>query len=116
MKNYAECHIGELSGGQQQRVFIARLLAQDAQYLFLDEPFVGVDILSETITIDLLKSLRDEGKTIFIIHHDLTKVKNYFDELIILNKNLIATGPVEIVFKPDILENTYGGPLAIFES
>ncbi len=116
MRCYADSHIGELSGGQQQRVFIARLLAQDAQYLFLDEPFVGVDILSEEIIINLLKKLRDERKTVFIIHHDLTKVEEYFDELIILNQKLVAAGPVETVFKPDILEKAYGGPLAIFES
>ena len=115
MRAYADSHIGELSGGQQQRVFIARLLAQDAKYLFLDEPFIGIDILSEKIIVDLLKDLRDEGKTIFIIHHDLTKVEDYFDELIILDRGLIATGPIDVVFKPEILEKAYGGPLAIFE-
>lgn len=116
MRGYADSHIGELSGGQQQRIFIARLLAQDAEYLFLDEPFVGVDILSENIIIALLKDLRDEGKTIFIIHHDLTKVEDYFDELIILDRNLIAVGPVDTVFTPNIVEKAYGGPVAIFDN
>lgn len=115
MKNYAGSHIGELSGGQKQRIFIARLLAQEAKYIFLDEPFVGVDILSEKIIIDLLKTLRDEGKTILIIHHDLMKVQDYFDELIVLDQKLVAAGSVNKIFKADLLEKAYGGPIALFK-
>ena len=113
MEDYAERQIGELSGGQQQRVFLARSLAQKAQYFFLDEPFVGIDVSSEEIIIDILRDLRDEGKTVFVIHHDLTKVEEYFDDLILLNKELIASGPVRSVFKADLMEKAYKEHLAI---
>src|SRR5690625_5928057 len=86
METYANQQIGQLSGGQQQRVFLARALAQKADYFFLDEPFVGVDMRSEREIVRILKEIRDEGKTIFIVHHGLTKVEEYFDELLLLNK------------------------------
>lgn len=93
MLDYKNRQIAELSGGQQQRVFVARALAQQAEIFFLDEPFVGIDAKSEQMIIDILKHLRDEGKTIFIVHHDLSKVTHYFDEIILMNKELIASGP-----------------------
>lgn len=107
MSTFSNQQIGELSGGQQQRVFIARALAQKAQYFFLDEPFVGIDVSSEETIIQLLKKLRDEGKTIFVIHHDLSKAEKYFNEVILLNKKLIKSGPVEEVIKPDVMAIAY---------
>lgn len=102
--------IGELSGGQQQRVFLARALAQKAQYFFLDEPFVGIDVTSEEVIINLLRSLRDEGKVVVVVHHDLSKVKDYFDHLILINKNLIGFGPVENVYLPELMQQAYQRP------
>lgn len=110
MEAFQNNQIGELSGGQQQRVFIARALAQNADYFFLDEPFVGVDAASEAVIIDILKELRDEGKTVFVVHHDLSKVESYFDEIILLNKLLVAYGPVPHVFKPEWLQQAYKIP------
>jgi len=110
MKDFAKHQIGELSGGQQQRVFLARALAQRAEYFFLDEPFVGIDVTSEKIIIDILKSLRDEGKTIFVVHHDLSKVKAYFDSLLLMNKELIGAGNVEEIFQPTYMEKAYNMP------
>lgn len=107
MQDYAKSQIGELSGGQQQRVFLARALAQNADYLFLDEPFVGIDVSSEEIIINILRSLRDEGKTIFVVHHDLAKVRDYFNEIIIINKKLYGAGPVKDVFKEEVMEKAY---------
>jgi manganese transport system ATP-binding protein len=107
MQNYSKTQIGELSGGQQQRVFIARALAQKASFFFLDEPFVGIDVASEKMIIDILQVLRDEGKTIFVVHHDLTKVKEYFDELILMNKELIESGPVQQVIRPELMTRAY---------
>lgn len=107
METYANRQIRELSGGQQQRVFLARALAQRANYFFLDEPFVGVDVSSEKTIIDILKGLRDKGKTIFIVHHDLSKVEQYFDDLILLNKELIKAGAVENVVKPELMNKAY---------
>lgn len=107
MQEFSERQIGELSGGQQQRVFLARALAQGAEYFFLDEPFVGIDVSSEGMIIKILKQLRDEGKTVFVVHHDLTTVEEYFDELILINKELIESGPVQTVFQPELMTRAY---------
>lgn len=105
--------IGELSGGQQQRVFIARALAQEADLFFLDEPFVGVDMLTEEKIIELLKRLREEGKTTLVVHHDLSTVEEYFDHVILLNQRLVAFGKTEEVFTPENVNRTYGAQLNI---
>ena len=107
MEEFAKRQIGELSGGQQQRVFLARALAQKADYFFLDEPFVGIDISSEEVIIDILRQLKKTGKIVFVVHHDLSKVKSYFDELILINKELIDAGPVNKVFQRDNMTKAY---------
>src|SRR5699024_721787 len=89
----------------------ARALAQRADLFFLDEPFVGIDVASEEVIIRILKQLRNEGKTVFVVHHDLTKVQDYFDELILINKELIQSGPVQTVFQPEFITKTYQQPL-----
>lgn len=116
MAHFAHKQIGELSGGQQQRVFLARALAQKAQYLFLDEPFVGIDVTSESFIISLLKELRDEGKSIFVVHHDLSKVKSYFDDLIIINGTLISAGPVEVNMNPEVLRQAFHAEYSLLEA
>ncbi|HEL0026840.1 TPA: metal ABC transporter ATP-binding protein [Streptococcus equi subsp. zooepidemicus] len=103
--------IKSLSGGQFQRMLVARCLIQESDYIFLDEPFVGIDSVSEKIIIDLLKDLKKAGKTILIVHHDLSKVEHYFDELVVLNKELIAYGPVDEVFTVETLSKAYGDHL-----
>ena len=108
LEDYAQRQIGELSGGQLQRVFIARVLAQGAEVIFLDEPFVGIDMSSEKVIMDILKSLKNQGKMIIIVHHDLHKVSHYFDELIALKNRLIAAGPVEQTFTAETLQEAYG--------
>ncbi len=107
MEDFSNNQIGELSGGQQQRVFLARALAQEADYFFLDEPFVGIDVASERVIIDILKNLRDEGKTIFVVHHDLSKVEAYFDDIILINKELYGAGPVKHVYQPETMNKCY---------
>lgn len=107
MQDFSERQIAELSGGQQQRVFLARALAQQADYFFLDEPFVGIDVASEKTIISILKQLRDKGKTVFVVHHDLSTVEDYFDELVLMNKELIKCGPVKQVIRPDIMTKAY---------
>ena len=115
MEDYADSQIGELSGGQQQRVFVARALAQKAECYFFDEPFMGIDVNSESIIINILRELRNEGKTIFVVHHDLTKVEGFFDDIILINKELIGVGPVHAVFVPKLIEAAYETPLSILE-
>lgn len=116
MKKFAHRQIGELSGGQQQRVFLARSLAQKAECFFLDEPFVGIDVASEDVIIRTLKELRDQGKTVFVVHHDLMKVEDYFDDLIVVNKDLIGAGPVEHIFKPGLMQRAFQDPLAMIKN
>lgn len=107
LSTFSNRQIAELSGGQQQRVFLARALAQKTDFLFLDEPFVGVDVASEEMIINILKKLRDEGKTIMVVNHDLTKVEAYFDQLILLNNILVAAGSVQSVIKPENMSKAY---------
>lgn len=112
MQDYSQRQIGELSGGQQQRVFLARALAQKADLFFLDEPFVGVDATSENMIIRILKELQSEGKTILVVHHDLSKADQYFDELILLNKRLVAKGNSSDVLAAKVIQEAYGNPLS----
>ncbi len=107
--------IGELSGGQQQRVFLARAICQDAEIFFLDEPFVGVDMITEETIIHLLQELRSAGKTILVIHHDLSTVPKYFDQVILLNQRLIAYGSVEDTFTEENVKRTYQAQLPILQ-
>lgn len=116
MESYANHQIGELSGGQQQRVFLARALAQQAEYFFLDEPFVGIDVTSEALIISLLKELRDEGKTAFVVHHDLTKVKSYFDDLIIVNREIVGAGTVDNVMQPETMKRAFKSQYSLWDS
>jgi ABC-type Mn2+/Zn2+ transport system ATPase subunit len=115
MSEYRGRQIGELSGGQQQRVFIARALAQQADLFFLDEPFVGIDVTSEDIIINILRNLRHNGKTVFVVHHDLSKVEDYFDQIMIINKELVSFGDVYDVFHPENLSKAYQGKIKLFK-
>lgn len=105
--------ISQLSGGQQQRVFLARALAQEADLYFMDEPFAGVDAATESAIMDLLHTLRDAGKTVVVVHHDLQTVLDYFDWMLLLNIRLVASGPTAEVFTTELLQETYGGQLTI---
>jgi manganese/zinc/iron transport system ATP- binding protein len=107
--------IGQLSGGQQQRVFLARALAQQADLYFMDEPMAGVDAATEHAIFQVLSELRDQGKTVVVVHHDLRSVPEKFDQLLLVNQRLIAYGPTSEVFTADLLRKTYGGRLAILE-
>ena len=105
--------IGELSGGQQQRVFLARALCQQAEIFLLDEPFVGIDITTENKIIQILKKLADQGKTLLVVHHDLSTVDEYFDKVVLLNQRLIAHGDTATTFGPENIKKAYGGQLPI---
>lgn len=115
MADFAERQISQLSGGQQQRIFLARALAQDASLYFMDEPFVGVDAATEKAIITLLGELKKQGKTVLVVHHDLSTVQEYFDWVILLNVGIIDIGPTSEVFTKDKLQQTYGGKLAIWD-
>ena len=107
MIEYIDRQISQLSGGQQQRVFIARALVQDAEIYLLDEPFQGIDKKTEGSIVKILKGLREEGKTVIVVHHDLQTVPEYFDEVVLINRKVIASGKVNEVFTKENIDETY---------
>lgn len=108
MEKYQDRQIGELSGGQKKRVFLARALAQKSPIILLDEPFTGVDFNTEKNIISLLKELRDDGKLIMVSTHNLGSVPDYCDEVMLINRILVAKGPVSTTYTKDNLEKTFG--------
>ena len=111
--NLAHRQISQLSGGQQQRTFLARALVQDADLYLMDEPFAAVDAATEAAIVILLQELREKGKTCIVVHHDLQTVREYFDEVILLNMRVVAHGPTESTFTQENLQKTYGGKLTL---
>ncbi len=107
MLEYVDRQISQLSGGQQQRVFIARALVQDAEIYLLDEPFQGIDKKTEGSIVKILKGLKEEGKTVIVVHHDLQTVPEYFDEVVLINRKVIASGKVNEVFTKENIDETY---------
>lgn len=108
MEEFCNRQISELSGGQRQRVFLARAIASDADIYFMDEPLQGVDIKTENIIINTMKEFKKAGKTIIAVHHDLNTIKEYFDHIVIVNKELIASGSVEEEFTEENIRKAYG--------
>lgn len=113
MTPYANRQISNLSGGQQQRVFLARALAQESDLYLMDEPFVGVDATTEMAIIEILRELQAQGKTLMVVHHDLTTAPDYFDRILLLNMRVVAYGKTEDVFTFENLQTAYGGRLSI---
>lgn len=108
LTEFSHRQIGELSGGQKQRAFLARALIQEADLYLFDEPFVGIDAATENVMIQLLKKLIEQGKTVFIVHHDLNAVEKLFSWVILLNLRLVSCGKTETAFNADYLSCAYG--------
>jgi manganese/zinc/iron transport system ATP- binding protein len=115
LQKVAEIQIGQLSGGQQQRAFLARALVQNAEVCFFDEPFTGIDVMSEQILMEVLQELRRAGKTILIVHHDLITAKKYFSWGLLLNTALISTGSISEVLSAKNVQMAYGGTIKNIE-
>lgn len=115
IESFASRQISQLSGGQQQRAFIARALIQGAEFYFMDEPFTGIDLTSRQVIIELLHQLRDQGKTIFVVHHELDHIRSYFDWVILMNIRLVASGPTETAFTGQALHEAYGRSHVLFD-
>lgn len=116
MQDFADRQISQLSGGQQQRVFLARALVQEADVYFLDEPMAGVDATTERTIVEILHRLRDQGKTVIVVHHDLQTVRSYFDWMLILNVRVIAQGRIEDIYTTEHLRRAYGGQIALLDN
>ena len=108
LESFASRQISQLSGGQQQRAFLARALIQEADVYFMDEPFTGIDISSSKTIISILQRLRDQGKTLFVVHHDLKTISEIFDWVILLNMHLVGCGAIQEVFTSEMIQKTYG--------
>jgi manganese/iron transport system ATP-binding protein len=111
MAEFRDRQIGELSGGQKKRVFLARALAQEARIVLLDEPFTGVDVKTEAAIIELLRELRDEGHIVLVSTHDLGSVPEFCDQVVIINRTVLAAGPTETTFTETNLVQAFGGAL-----
>lgn len=111
----AHRQISQLSGGQQQRTFLARALVQNADLYLMDEPFAAVDAATERAIVQILRDMKEEGKTAVVIHHDLQTVPEYFDYVVLLNMRIVAHGPVQEVFTSENLQKTYGGRLTLLD-
>jgi ABC-type Mn2+/Zn2+ transport system ATPase subunit len=103
---------GALSGGQRQRVLIARALVQDAPVLLLDEPFSGVDRVSEERITAVLRELRDDGRALLIATHDVEQARG-FDRVLCLNRRQVAFGAPDEVLTTGVLEATYGAEIVV---
>ncbi len=114
MAEFADRQIGRLSGGQQQRVFLARALAQDAPLVLMDEPFAAVDAATEAAIVAVLRRLAAEGRSVVAVHHDLPTVADYFDHVLLLNRRVVAAGPVAEAFTAENIAAAYGGRLLRF--
>ena len=111
MADFRDRQIGELSGGQKKRVFLARALAQQGRIILLDEPFTGVDVKTEEAIIELLRQLRTEGHLMLVSTHDLGSVPEYCDQVVIINRTVLAAGPTASVFNEENLTRAFGGAL-----
>jgi manganese/iron transport system ATP-binding protein len=114
MSEFRRRQIGELSGGQRKRVFLARALAQGGQVILLDEPFTGVDVKTEDQIVALMRELRAEGRLMLVSTHNLGSIPDFCDQVVIINKTVLAAGPTETTFTQDNLRRAFGGALRHF--
>lgn len=114
MSAYGDRPIGELSGGQQQRVFLARALAQQADIFCFDEPLVGIDQKTQAVIFEVFHELTAAGKIVLVVNHDLGESITHFDDLILLNRELIATGSRQQVLTEENLYLAYSGKVMYF--
>ncbi len=111
IEHLSERQIGELSGGQKKRVFLARALAQQSKIILLDEPFTGVEVKTENAIVELLEQLRNEGHLILVSTHNLGSVPDFCDQVVMINRTVIAAGKTETTFNQHNLELVFGGVL-----
>jgi len=114
MSDYRNRSIGQLSGGQQQRVFLARALAEEAEIFCFDEPFSGIDKKTEAVLFDIFHELAATGKTVLVVNHDLGAAITHFDDLILLNQEVIASGSRASVLNEKNMSRAYRGQVVFY--
>lgn len=112
-----KAYIDELSGGQQQRVYIAMIIAQDTEYVLLDEPLNNLDMKHAVQMMKILRRLVDDfGKTIVLVLHDINFASAYADYMVGLKDGrIVAQGSTAEMMTPEQLNIVYDMPLAITE-
>lgn len=115
LESFADRQISQLSGGQQQRAFLARAMSQQALLYLMDEPFAGIDNASSKVIVSLMHKMRDQGKTLIVVHHDLESIPSLFDWVILLNMRLVGCGPVGELFTKEIIQKTFGKEAHLFD-
>ena len=115
MSPYRTRQIGELSGGQKKRIFLARALAQASPIILLDEPFTGIDVKTESAIIELLLELRAAGHLMLVSTHNLGSVPDFCDQVVLINRVVLAAGPTATTFTQANLEKAFGGVLRHFK-
>jgi manganese/iron transport system ATP-binding protein len=115
MSAFRHHQIGELSGGQKKRVFLARSLAQEGRIILLDEPFTGVDVKTEAAIVSLLRELRASGHLMLVSTHNLGSVPDFCDQVVLINRTVLAAGPTAETFTQKNLELAFGGVLRNFQ-
>ena len=99
--------IQALSGGQRQRVLLARMLARRAEVLLLDEPLTGVDAATQEKIMRLLQGEARAGRTVVMVTHDLEAAARWCDQLLLVNRTVVAQGTPQEVYTPANIECTF---------
>ncbi|MCY9376647.1 petrobactin ABC transporter ATP-binding protein YclP [Bacillus sp. T17B1] len=109
LEDIQDKYLDQLSGGQCQRAFVAMVIAQDTDYIFLDEPLNNLDMKHSVEIMKLLKRLVEElGKTIVIVIHDINFASVYSDHIVALkNGRIVKEGPPEEMIETSVLEEIY---------
>ena len=115
MGHHLRTQIGRLSGGQRRRVFLARALAAEPDLFLLDEPVTGIDATTQELLMDLLEAQAKRGKTVVATTHDLACAAQRFQQVLAVNRTVVAYGPSNIVLDADVLAAAYGGHLLVLE-
>ena len=115
MGAHLRTQIGRLSGGQRRRVFLARALAAEPDLFLLDEPVTGIDPTTQELLIDILEAQAARGKTVVATTHDLACAAQRFQQVLAVNRTVVAYGPSDIVLDTDVLARAYGGHLLVLD-
>jgi ABC-type Mn2+/Zn2+ transport system ATPase subunit len=113
MEGHLRTQIGRLSGGQRRRVFLARALAAEPDLFLLDEPVTGIDATTQELLMDILEAQAARGKTVVATTHDLACAAQRFQQVLAVNRTVVAYGPSNLVLDTSVLARAYGGHLLV---